>query len=189
MNKRSNTKSGAANQPASSAIILYENPSAREQAVGFCEQLVRQSTGAAPPVIRWVSFEKLTLPKSAEEILHAAVSADLIAFAVTSLGDLPDEIKLWTERWLVRRGEREGSLVGLVLGQSGQLSGAASVKEIYFRHLAHRAGMDYLSHFPGHFSRPIPNSLDSFSQRAVRISPVLDEILNARFVPPSLPLK
>lgn len=191
MKKHSTKKSGMENQPTASVIVLYENPSAREQAVSFCEQLARQPGAVGRPIINWYSFEHLSVPRNAEEVVRAAVFADMLAFAVTSAGDLPEEIKLWTEHWLTRRGDREGSLVGLILNESARPPGDACLKEIYLRHLAHRAGMDYLAHFPGQITRAIPNSLDSFNQRAGRISPVLDEILNARshFMPPSLPLK
>lgn len=189
MNKRSTKKSGMENRPAGSVLVLYENPSAREQAAGFCDELVRPPGMAARSIINWCSFEQLAVPQNADELLRAAVYADLLAFAVTPAGDLPEAIKLWTERWLAGRGEREGSLVGLILEEGGRQLGVAGLKEIYLRHLAHRAGMDYLSHFPGQITRPIPNSLDSFNQRAGRITPVLDEILHTHFVPPSLPLK
>ena len=189
MNKRSAKKSGLENRPAGSVLVLYENPSARAHAAGFCEELVHPPGVGARPIVNWYSFEHLTVPHNAEEVARAAVYADLLAFAVTPLGELPAAIKLWTERWLIRRGEREGFLVGLILEEGNKPSGAACLKEIYLRHLAHRAGMDYLSHFPGQIVRPIPDSLDSFNQRAGRISPVLDEILHTHFVPPTVPLK
>lgn len=174
-------------QPAGSVMVLYKSPPARELAMKFCDQLARQPGADERVVINWFSFEYLAVPQNAKEVLESAAKVDLLAFAVTARGELPAGIKLWTEHWLLRRGEREGSLVGLLL-EAGPSAGAAGLKEIYLRHLAHRAGMDYLSHFPGQICRAIPNSLDSFNQRAGRISPLLDEILHARFVPPSLPL-
>ncbi len=188
MNKRIPSKSGMEKQPAGSVLVLYENPAARERAVQCCEQLVGASELVPRPVVGWYSFEDLVVPANADAVILAAVPVDLVAFAVSSLGDFPDEIKVWMEHWLARRGDREGVLVGLILEDGGSSSGVACFKEIYLRHLAHRAGMDYLSHLPGQFVRPIPDSLDSFSQRAGRITPVLDEILHTHLVPPKLPL-
>jgi hypothetical protein len=49
--------------------------------------------------------------------------------------------------------------------------------------------MDYLSHVPPMIPRIIPDSLESFNQQAEQVTSLLDEILHARFVPQSLPLK
>jgi hypothetical protein len=56
----------------------------------------------------------------------------------------------------------------------------ASVREIYLRHAARRAGMDYLSHAAPTLRRAMPDSLDSFSERAGRVTSVLDGILQTR---------
>ncbi len=189
MNKRDSKMSGMEERPTGSVLVLYESPSARERAVSFYEPLGGQSDAAPRPMVKWYSFDHLSVPQKTEEVVRAAVCADLLAFVASSVGDFPAEIKSWTERWLVRRGDREGVLVGLFLAEGGLPLGSPCLKELYLRQLAHRAGMDYLSHFPGQIMRPIPDSLDSFSERAGRISPVLDEILHTHFVPPSLPLK
>ena len=176
-------------QKAGGVLVLYENPASREQAISYCEEFTKQSGAAAEPGVSWYSFDSLRVPaKSAEAVKHA-VMADLIIFTVTAAGDLPREVKLWTEIWLGKRGEREGALVGLVFGVQANPCQVACLKEVYLRHLAHRAGMDYLAHLPSRVPWEIPDSLDSFSQRAGQVTSVLDEILHARFLPPSLDLK
>jgi len=47
--------------------------------------------------------------------------------------------------------------------------------------------MDYLTDVPPEITRPIPDSLESFSERAQQITSVLDEILRKPIHPPSLP--
>ena len=127
------------------------------------------------------------LDQSAEarKAAERAARADLIVFSLSAAGDLPEGVKLWIESWLGKRGEREGALVGLVEGERG-LGGVACLKEIYLRHVAHRAGMDYVSHAPPTNWRGIPDSLDSFSRRADQVTSLLDEILRTHPVPPTL---
>ncbi|HLX72340.1 MAG TPA: hypothetical protein VKV04_22200, partial [Verrucomicrobiae bacterium] len=60
-------------------------------------------------------------------------------------------------------------------------------REIYLRHIAHRAGMDFLSHAAPTAAKAIPDSLDSFSKRAGQMTSVLDNILHTRpRTPPAL---
>jgi hypothetical protein len=84
---------------------------------------------------------------------------------------------LWIEDWLNKRGEHEGALVGLLDYDDGPQH-VATFREIYLRHVARRAGMDYLSHAPPTTRRAIPDSIDSFSERAGRMTSVLDDILH-----------
>ena len=115
----------------------------------------------------------------AHSAVEKAADADVVVFAMEARGDLPDEIKLWIEKWLNKRGEREGAIVGLLHREEGW-HGAASFREIYLRHAARRAGMDYLSHAAPTRRRAMPDSLDSFSERAGRMTAVLDGILHTR---------
>ena len=94
--------------------------------------------------------------------------------------------KLWIERWLGKRREREGAIVGLVSGQTAPCA-TAGLKEIYLRHIAHRAGMDYLSRTTPTAPFAMPDSLDSFCNRARQVTSVLDDILRTRFIPPIPP--
>jgi hypothetical protein len=188
MNKPIAKENGVESREAGCVLVLYESPAGRERAISFCEEFTKQSGAAAELGVRCFSFDSLKVPAKSDEAISNAEKADLIVFAVTSVGDLPAEIKIWTENWLGKRGEREGALVGLILGDAANPCEIACLKEVYLRHLAHRAGMDYLSHVPPMIPREIPDSLDSFSQRAGQVTSVLDEILHTRFVPPRIPL-
>jgi hypothetical protein len=158
-----------------SVVVVYESPSIREHAVRFCEQLASEQKSAALEM-NWWSFQLLGQPELAGEALKKAAEADVVVFAMKSAGDLPEEIKMWIEHWLNKRGEREGAVVGL-LNRAEGMHEMASFREIYLRHAARRAGMDYLSHSTPTARRAIPDSLDSFSQRAGQKTSVLDAIL------------
>lgn len=164
------------------AVIVYENSQSREQALQFWQRMEKQYPTVKEFDVTWWTFESLANPIDADKALSKVTRADLIVFASGSEGDFPDGLKQWIETWLGRRGEREGALVGLVKGQVG-LCMLPGLKEIYLRQVAHRAGMDYLSEFPPTGLLALPDSLDSFCDRAGRITSVLDDILRARALP------
>jgi hypothetical protein len=168
-------------------VVVYETPSARERAIECCSDLPGQQSSVSGPQIDCYSFVHLLEVAHANDAADKAATADLIIFAVTAAGDLPGEVKLWIERWLNQRSEREGAIVGLLTDRPAHPSDIASLKEIYLRHTAHRAGLDYLSHVTLTACRAMPDSLDSFSQRAGQITSVLDQILHTHtpVVPPS----
>jgi hypothetical protein len=155
-------------------VVIYEEPSIRERAVQFCERLAEQEKFSVMEM-NWWSFQLLNQTDLAADAAQKAASADVVIFAMGARGDLPDEIKLWIEKWLNKRGEREGALVGLLNRDDGY--DMASFREIYLRHTARRAGMDYLSHAAPTAQDAIPDSIDSFSERAGRVTSVLDNIL------------
>jgi len=162
---------------AKAVVVIYENPSIRERAVHFCERLV---AAQHPPELDldWWSFALLSDAAMAHSAVEKASGADVVIFAMDARGDLPDPIKLWIEQWLSKRGEREGAMVGLLHHEGWH--GAASFREIYLRHAARRAGMDYLSHAAPTRPRAMPDSIDSFSERAGQMTSVLDDILQTK---------
>jgi hypothetical protein len=163
-------------------VVIYEDPVIRERAVRFCERVVEEQK--SPDLdMDWWSFPLLSNPSLAHDAVGKAAHADVVVFAMDAVGDLPEEVKLWIEKWLNKRGEREGALVGLLGRQEGVE--IASFREIYLRHTARRAGMDYLSHAAPTLRRAIPDSIDSFSERAGQMTSVLDGILQKH--PHSLP--
>jgi hypothetical protein len=156
-------------------VVIYETPAVREQAVRFCERLAaEQKSGALE--MNWWSFQLLSHPAMRTDAVVKAAAADVVVFAMHAGGDLPEEIKLWIEHWLNKRGEREGALVGLMKPE--EPAEMASFREIYLRHAARRAGMDYLSHSSPTVGKAIPDSIDSFSERAGRMTSVLANILH-----------
>jgi len=160
---------------AKCVVIVYESPSIREHAVRFCERLAE---GGKPTEVemKWWPFQMLGEQAPADDAAQMAARADIVVFAMNSTGDLPEEIKRWIERWLNKRGEREGAVVGLLNREDPHEM--ASFRQIYLRHAARRAGMDYLSRTPPTDKRAIPDSLDSFSERAGQMTSVLDSILH-----------
>lgn len=162
---------------AKCVVVVYEDTAIREHAVRFCERLAYEGDSAGTLELNWWSFELLTNPAVASDAVKLAAVADVVVFAMNAGGDLPQDIKIWMEKWLNKRGEREGALVGL-LAYGDAPHDEASFREIYLRHLAKRTGMDYLSQSAPTRKGAIPDSLDSFSERAGQMTACLDGILH-----------
>jgi hypothetical protein len=178
--RRSSQRSGH----APCAVIVYENSPAQEIAYRFWHRIEQQHPAGEKFDVSWWTFELLGDPTEAGRAARKAARADLIVFASGLEGELPDGLKAWIESWLAKRQEREGAIVGLVRSTAVPCA-IPGMKEIYLRQIAHRAGMDYLMDLPPGGSLAMPNSPDSFYDRAVRVTSVLDGILRARF--PSSP--
>jgi hypothetical protein len=173
------------NAGTTSAVILYEDRASRERALEFWRHLAEQYEPGEELLVDMISFAHLARVDEARRTAPKAAAADYIVFAVTADGDVPDEIQSWIESWLGMRDAREGAMVGLVEGNRDPGATAGS-KEIYFRRIAHRAGMDYLSQSPPAVKKAIPDSLDSYQDRARQMTSVLRTILHTPSRPPRL---
>lgn len=160
-------------------VVVYENPAIREYAVRFCERVAAEQGCAPMSEVIWWSFQVLGNAVAGRDAAQKAARADMVVFALHARGDLPDGIKWWIESWLNKRGEREGALVGLLVREEAPYH-MAPFREIYLRNIALRAGMDYLCHAAPTTPKAIPDSLDSFSERAGQMTSVLDKILHTR---------
>jgi hypothetical protein len=160
----------------SSVVVVYEGEMTREVAVSFCDHLVERFWNRCGFDVSWWSFGQLESQRSALQAAERAIEADLIVFATRPEGEIPLAVHGWMESWLGQRGDREGALVDLTERRSGDYDETA--RHLYLRKIAHRAGMDYLTQLPENISRPIPDSLESYSERADQVGSVMEEILH-----------
>jgi hypothetical protein len=166
-----------------SVVVVYEDGPAREQAVAFCDQLVNRFWARFRFDVNWWSFSLLQKEPTAAEAAEKAAQADLIILSSLQPEDFPAPVKAWIESWLNRRGDREGMLAGL-MDPGAVLSGREAQKHHYLRQVARRAAMDYLTQLPQNIWHSIPESLDSYTERAAHVTSVLDEILHQHAPPP-----
>jgi hypothetical protein len=171
--------------PAWSVVVVYEDTDLRQQAVNFCNSLVDRFWQRQSFELNWWSFSQLGESHTAKLAADEAASADLIVFAARPEAELPFEVMAWVESWISRRADREGELIGL-LDHGAETSSEGAGRFVYLRNAAHRAGMDYLTHVPESIRIPIPDSLDSYTERADCVTSVLDEILHHSTAPPRL---
>ena len=162
-----------------SVIVVYEDAATREEAVKFCDGLVEQFWKQNELELSWWSFDLLQHAPYARQAAQQAIEASLIIFAVRPEGEMPEHLRAWIETWVGQRTEFEGALIGLMDAVAGLNSVQPDKpdKHVLLRNVAHRGGMDYLTHVPPNFLHSIPESIDSYSTRAGQVTSVLDEIL------------
>jgi len=165
-----------------SIVVIYEDAATRENAVRVCDHLVKRFWTEGELDVTWWSCAMLEEPSQARQSVEKAVQDDLIILSLCREGELASPVSEWIEGWLARRGDREGALVDLT-GQDVEAGGAAAERHIYLRHAAHRGGMDYLTREPETISWSMPDSPESVTARADRVTRVLDEILHTQAAP------
>ena len=167
-----------------SVVVVYDEAASREQAVQVCDHLVRRFWAECDLDASWWSSAMLEQSELAGKAVEKAIEADLVIFALQPGGDLPVCVREWIESWLGRRGDREGALVDL-RSRETDAPEATDERHMYLRHAAHRGGMDYLTREPQNISWSFPDSVDSCTARAERVTSVLAEILRAQATPPA----
>lgn len=159
-----------------SVMVVYEDDERRELAVQFCDRLVVRFWSQYSFDVSWWSFALLHEALPADQAAKNAIRADLVIFAPQPEGQLPTAVREWVDTWVDLRRDREGVLVGLVDPGTTPEREAAD-KFIFLRNAARRAGLDYLTQDLQNISLSFPDSLESYSDRAERVTSVLDEIL------------
>jgi hypothetical protein len=168
-----------------SVAVVYEDPTACERAVSVCNQMANRFWAGFEFDLSWWPFAQLEDADLARDAANKAAVANVVVFAANSGGDFTLPVKAWIETWLNQRGEREGFIVGL-LDPAGGAGGGEGQKHRFLRNAAHRGAMDYLTEVPQDISRSIPDSLDSYAERADQVTCLLTNILLQRPPPPSL---
>jgi hypothetical protein len=171
------TKTGVEKKPGCSVVVLFEDGKARQQAMTFCDHLVERFWSRQEFRVDWWDFAALRNPAHTHDILDKALEADVIVFATNPAGNLPEAFHDWIESWIPLRAEREGAVVGL-MDPGSRVTEYCPPKFAYLRNAAHRAGMDYWTSIPQNLARSVPDSLESYSERAQKVTSVLDEILH-----------
>jgi hypothetical protein len=166
-----------------SVLVLYETDALKQEAVRFCDKLVRRFWAENEFDFYWCSHARAMTERDGREAGEKLTHADMIVVASEERGDFGETFKLWLENWIHRRGEREGAMIGLA--DPGFKRGPLPVSDrfILLRNTAHRGGLDYLTRVPEQMTRSIPDSLESSGERASRITSVLADILH-RPAPP-----
>ncbi|HVV00921.1 MAG TPA: hypothetical protein VHH88_06130 [Verrucomicrobiae bacterium] len=159
-----------------SVVILHEDDATRAEAVEFCDRLVQRFWSSHEFDFSWWPFSKLRAGPDASEAASKAAQADMVVLATQPAAELPEWLQSWIEGWIRERGDREGALVALGDPGFARVRGLAD-KFVFLRSAAHHGGMDFLTRMPEEMARSIPDSLDSYSERASQITHVLAEIL------------
>jgi len=171
--------------PKSSVLVLYENGTARDRAVQFCDSLVQRFWPTFGFDLSWCDWQRLQDPKQAKEFTQKAVETELLVVATGGQGKLPLHVRDWLELSLQDRGDREGVLVDLYVAEIG-CNPEASATQLYLRKFAHLCGMDYLTAVPESLPHCFPESPESYTFRATQVTNVLAGILQQSSLRPRM---
>lgn len=162
-----------------SAVVIFETNAARDALLQCSSYRLADFTDDS----MWYSLAEIK-GSNADKALRDSLSASLVIVAASANGDFPVEFKLWIERWSAKRSDRQGALVAMFYDR--KLADLASVKELYLRQAAQAAGIEFRRDIPQTFAATVPDSLDSFTDRAGQMTSVLTGILSQRTtsVPP-----
>ncbi|HLH54593.1 MAG TPA: hypothetical protein VKY92_13350 [Verrucomicrobiae bacterium] len=166
-------------------LALFEDESAREAAMQFCDALVERFWTEFNLQMTWARWSELEHPRLAQQTEAQARESQIIVVASNPKGVLPERISWWLEAALSGRGEREGVLVGLPLAEAG-ISPEAAATQVYLRKLAHRHGLDYLTAVPQSLPHPETECPELYNARATQVTSVLDKILHRSHIPPGM---
>lgn len=174
-------QSGWKDKPSWAVAVMFEDECTQKEGVAFCDGLVERFWSKCGFDFSWWSIPDLDQPGVWEDSLDRASRADIL-IATMEPGRETELLRAWLEQWRLRRGDREGAVIGLKDPCAG-LECRVSEKHARLREAAHQAGLDYLTDMPESLEDLLPASLDSYSQRAEQMSGLLAHILE-RPTPP-----
>lgn len=124
-------------------IVAYEDNSTRERAMTLLGHLTKRFDQEIGFEVTWWKFRYLQDPEISLVARQYAASADIVIFASDLPGLFPLSIMNWIESWTEKRSKDGGVLVPLI-GSQHIPAELYSTKRFYLKHIADRAGLDYL---------------------------------------------
>jgi len=123
--------------------VVYDDPYTRNRAMRLVQVLQQHFEGDLAFSCSWWRFRYLEDPDIALVARHYACAADIVMFATDAPGLFSLPVMNWIESWAAARRKPTGVVVPM-LGSPNIPSQLFSTKHFYLRHVAARAGMDYL---------------------------------------------
>lgn len=156
--------------------VFYGDTESRERALKLSSRLAFKFMSDVDLDFSWWKFQFLVDGVIAGLAAQSAAQADMILFSLTTMSDLPSEVKACNELWLDQRQDKHGLLVALI-GKDDSIKQRPIPVHTYLADLARRAGMQFMSRWE---SQPPEGMeyLDMILRRANESSPVLDEMLS-----------
>ena len=112
------------------------------------EELTRRLGHSFSFSVSWWSLRSFWHPKMRQMAADAIAKADIILFALSPEGELPQTLTKWLEERLVHKTTHRLTLLAL-LETGGMIVPRLSSAEIYLSHLASQAGVDCLCYSAG----------------------------------------
>ena len=174
MNADTVRESGKRADPTLTVFVGFDNSEARTRASEVCDCMTAKFWPDMEFELHLCDFAQLGEPDYRQQAIKKAAAAHVVVMA-TSLSDVLDlPMTEWMEAVCALRHEREGALVALVDPAAEEEQREST--EQHLRRLAHKAGLDYLTHAPDCRTLQIPDEADWLDAR-IKLSSVLESIL------------
>lgn len=160
-----------------SVVVLYDDASTRDRAMGVCHRLVQRFWEEVELQFHWWRSDFLEDEAMRCTATQDAVRADFIVVSSRPEQQFSPFVLKWFQDWIRQREGREGAFLDLTEPQAGS-AGNVQRRQLHLRRLAHRAMMDYLTQMSPIMDGPLPDSFESVEHRAARITSVMDQILH-----------
>ena len=160
-------------------LVAYDDVTTRNRALQLCDRLTKKLADDYDFKCTWWKFDHLRDTALREQAADAAAEANMIILSIHADNELPAAVKAWTETWLARKDHGKRALVTLIDGAQQQGQGFCPV-QLYLQKVAHIGGMNFFSQ---PFDLPIETpryTAETIKERAVKVTPVLVQILNQR---------
>lgn len=165
-------------------FVGYDDPQAQQRASEVCNFLTQHFGDEFEFVVNLCDLNCLGEAEQRRTAVEQAATARILVFATSARQSPATPVMQWMEDLCTKRHAREGALVGLVCRNApDELRDAI---ETQLRQLAHRAGLDYLTHAPDCRALQIPSESGWADNRAAHLSGVLENILSSSRGPAEL---
>jgi hypothetical protein len=162
--------------PPMSVAVAYEDSTSRQHAIHLSDHMVHQYWEDLDIEFSWWKLAYLKDQEVLKAATQATAEADVVVLSLRAGFELTPMINGWIERWVKARAPKPGALVGLLEAHTARPEATRGLKN-WLKEIAQLAGMEL---FCQEFPSPAEFeglSLDTLSQRAGVITPLLEEIL------------
>jgi hypothetical protein len=159
--------------------IVYEDQLCRDHAIDTCDRVLSQHWQEFDVECNWWRFMYLWHPQICQDAASIASQSDLVLFSVHANTEPCEVVKRWVDLWIAKRGGRPGALIALIGLSPGPREGRSPM-ESYLGAVAARAGMDFFMQTFDSSKESSNMSAPGLSQRALTVTPLLEDILKHR---------
>jgi hypothetical protein len=128
-------------------LLLYDELESGVYGTEFFDHIAQMLQREIPIKFDVWNFESIHLKMLSDSVYHAALNADVIAFAVKEDHPIADWILEWCQSWLPLKGAKSCALVGILINQDDWptvASNSSNLKQL--RELAEEGQLDFFTH-------------------------------------------
>jgi len=166
-----------------SILAAFQDLDARQRVIRVCDNMVIRFWPDRQFEMHLCAFDQLETPEMSKVAARHVSRANMIIIAFNADACLSPPVKRWMNKWRDYRQGREGTLIALIEGSPANPALEKSHQDL--RKVAHRAGLDYLTHEPAFAPAPLSDEFGWYERRAAEVGSVLGNILDRPFLPPS----